>query len=155
MQVLQVRLYSLKPLDSALRQTFELPVWPYFNGVDKPPPAEFIKYLRDLSIVRYQDDYEKHPLAILIDQPGFEFRNMKPTRMYLTSGILDDDYKIIRWPGGRRELREAVISKTGDDFAWYDWNSPVEVLAMTDLRVDMVPQNQVPLSKGVRPLKVQ
>lgn len=155
MQALQVRMYSLKPFDAALRGTFELPIWPYYNGVDKPPPAEFVKYLQDLSVVRYQDDYEKHPLAILIDQPGFQFKGMKPTRMFLNSGILDDDHKIIRWWGGKSELRETIIAKTGDDFAWYEWNSPVEVLAMTDMKVDMVPQNQVPMSKGVRPLKVE
>ena len=79
MDVLQIRMYSLRELPNSLRGTFELPAWPYYNGIGQPPPPEFVKYLMDLGVVRYQDDYEKFPYGILIDNPDFSFRDMKPT----------------------------------------------------------------------------
>lgn len=155
MQVLQVKMYSLKPFDAALRGTFELLDWPYFNGVGKPPPVGFVNYMRSLDVVHYQDDYDKSPHAILIDSQNFNFREMKPTKMFFNYGLLDDNWKIMRWGNERPELRKVIVEKTGDDFAWYEWNKPIEVLAMSDVRVQRVPEMRVPLSKGVRPLRVK
>lgn len=152
MQILQVKMYSLRPFPHSLRSSFELPEWPYFNGVDNPPPNKFVQYLRDLGVVHYQDDYPKSKYAILIDQPDFSFRGMKPTLMYFNFCQIDDDnLKIIKWSNkGRPELRQKIHEVTGDDFAWYDWNSEIEVLEVSSTKVVCAPRPRMPMATGVR-----
>jgi hypothetical protein len=139
-------MYSLRPFPDSLRGSFELPVWPYFNGVDNPPHPEFIKYLKNLSVVHYQDDYPKYPYGIIIDHPGLQLRDMKPTVMYFNMCQLNEDnLRVIPWiKSVSPEFRTRTKALTGDEFAWYDWNKTVEVLEITSNRVTCVPQPRMP-----------
>lgn len=136
---MQFKVYSTEPLPLSLRGTFELPAWPYYNGNAKDIPKELIDYFKKYKIVHYQDDYVKFPSGIVIDPP------QTPFIAFLSSGWVDDsDLKIIEWPMNappgmsvNYRLQEKINKKTGDNWAWGEFNSIYQIDSVSPQRVKL------------------
>lgn len=133
---MQIRIYSINPLPDELRGTFELPAWPYYNGNATDIPKELVEYFQKYSIIRYQDDYVKYPVGIVVPYQGKDYSNERSAfPAYLSAAWLDNEnLSIIKWPYDDprgHSLRAKIQDTIGDDFAWSIWNREVMVTRMT------------------------
>lgn len=139
---MQFKIYSTEPLPIELRSKFELPAWPYYFGNTDVIPQELMDYFEVLNIVRYQDDVTKYPTGLVMPfAPEGQFYG------FFSSGWLDDDnWNIIKWPmdappgmSVNKRLHKKIVDKTGDDYAWGEFNTIVNVVSMDTQRVKLGP----------------
>lgn len=134
-EIISVQLYSHKPLEQSVRESF---------GLDNyPQESEEVKeYLKGLGIVFYRDDVAKHGIIIPPDD--------KP----LGESLVDDIgwiayYSLLELDAITLQIREfevpeyredaikfkARCDKVGDTKSWFVWNKQVVVNKMTEAAV--------------------
>lgn len=131
---MQIDLWHKDPLPLELRESFELPAWPYTE--DKDFYQIFLDYMHQYTILRYQDT------AIMdgdnnIDYPftfvrvGEDEEVKGPVYIYYSRVAVDDsEFKVQKWPMDRTadadkkwlsRVKKHAIS--GDMMAWSFWNT--------------------------------
>lgn len=134
---MDIRLHHLKPFPLSLRADFELPAWPYTKNMEHL--ALFEKYLRDLSVIRYEDseiddgsfDYD---FAFTIeDYTSGGKKIVLPVDAYFSRVAVDPDtFKVLSWPRNRDheadpQWLENVENNpiSGDMLAWSHYNTKI------------------------------
>ena len=125
-------MYHKEPFDLSVRGTFELPAWPHND--DQESKDEFEKYLRELTVFRYQNSQIKdYPDKIdQIINLEFDEQLPNPFQAYYSVCLIDDEeLKVRNWvemPRGKMimdKVKEHPIA--GDMKGWDFWNIPGKV----------------------------
>jgi len=133
------RIWHINPLQTDLRQTFELPEWPYFKGPYGPAPDELREYLQGLSIVRLELEGHSYKLVIPMkeDVEGYPSKDPvewegTPVNIFRSSCQLDEDsLHVLFWDTNNPEFSEYVkgrYSNIPDNASWYEWNMKLRVV---------------------------
>ncbi len=162
---MQVIMLSTKMFPMSVRSTFELPVWPYREGPGGEVPHEFRDYLRELNVFYYLDDYSDdknnftHAILVPNDEGQWPHEWKMPMDVYRQMVYIHDDtLEVGRWPNDQaegRELYQKIVSATGDDFAWGEFNKPVTIAGVSSSIIRYIAGHNVPgnISK-VRSIKL-
>lgn len=122
--IINVRFYSLTPLPMEIRNTFELPVWPY-SRPDGEMPAELIEYFNQYGIFYYRDEIiTGNSLRAGLINP--EISAVPPIDCYGHSCYIDygnRTFKVVPWwQQCSREFVKECEMQTGDKMAWTAFN---------------------------------
>lgn len=136
---MMIQMHSKAPLPEAIRGTFELPIWPYYDGPGVTP-VPLMEYLRDLTVFRYEDNYTggasgQYAYAIIIPDAEGSWAHEWEGPIECFEHLLwvdDGTLEIMEWPNDNpqgfalhRKIKEAV----GDNYAWAEFNKKVVLRA--------------------------
>lgn len=125
-----IQMYSLTPLDTSVRASFELKCLP---TDDHPSRDEVINYLKSLGVIYFRDEEtnavtliepEDDNPELLVDRVGY--------KAYVSLVQLDEETLTpLPWAvGGGPQMarkRETLIQRNGDDLQWLQWNAEKSV----------------------------